>query len=54
MLTVWPKVWKSGSAPRTMSPGPTVVLVRAETSALRIRLRWESSAPFGCPVVPEV
>ncbi len=54
MLTVWPKEWKSGRAPRTTSPAAISQVVREETSALRKRLRWVSSAPFGLPVVPEV
>ena len=29
-------------------------VVREEISALRERLKWVSSAPFGLPVVPEV
>ena len=54
MLTVWPKEWKRGSEPRTTSPSRTSVIVSPEISALRLRLRWVSSAPLGLPVVPEV
>ena len=54
MPTDWPKEWKRGRAPRTTLPGPTSQVVREEISALRWRLRWVSSAPFGLPVVPEV
>ena len=54
MLTVWPKEWKSGRAPRTTSPALTSEVVREAMSALRERLKWVSSAPFGLPVVPEV
>ena len=54
MLTVWPKEWNSGRAPRTTSPCSITQVVREATSALRERLLWVSSAPFGLPVVPEV
>ena len=54
MLIVWPKEWKSGRPPKTMSPAPISEVVREATSALRWRLAWVSSAPFGLPVVPEV
>ena len=54
MPTDWPKEWNRGRAPSTMSPAPTSQVVREEISALRARLRWVSSAPFGLPVVPEV
>ena len=54
MLTVWPKEWKSGSEPRTTSPSSILQVVCEAISALRVRLRWVSSAPFGLPVVPEV
>ena len=33
---------------------PLVVCSSRETSALRRRLSWVSSAPFGVPVVPDV
>ena len=54
MLTVWPKEWNSGRPPKTTSPAAISEVVREETSALRWRFAWVSSAPFGLPVVPEV
>ena len=54
IATVWPKEWNSGSAPSTTSRGPRFSSVVLVTSTLASRLAWVSSAPFGCPVVPDV
>ena len=54
IATVWPKVWKSGSAPSTTSPASIRNVVREMISEFSSRLRWASAAPFGLPVVPEV
>ena len=50
---VWPKEWNSGSAPSTTSSSERSKRPR-ETSELRRRLSWVSSAPLGVPVVPDV
>ena len=51
---VWPKAWKNGRHPRITSAVSSPSRVVAMTWALRLRLKWVSSAPFGWPVVPEV
>src|SRR3954464_979895 len=54
IVQVWPNEWKSGSAPSSTSSlliSPSFCDTPAE---LRYRFAWVSSAPFGCPVVPEV
>ena len=50
---VWPKAWKSGSAPSAtiVSSKPNSA---TEASTLCVRLPCVSSAPFGVPVVPDV
>ncbi len=50
---VWPKEWKSGSAPRIIA-SPSIPNSSTATSAFLRMLAWVSSAPFGVPVVPEV
>ena len=47
-----PAVWKSGMAVTTVSP---LCAMRAATKAAFVtRARWDSNAPFGLPVVPDV
>ncbi len=52
--TVWPKAWKSGSAPRAMSSARMSLASKALTVAFMTRLKWVSTAPLGTPVVPLV
>ena len=55
MITVWPKEWKSGSTQSRVSGRSASASKSASlASALEIMLRCISSAPLGCPVVPEV
>ena len=50
---VWPKAWNSGSAPSMTASGPSSNS-SSETATFSVRFPWVSSAPLGCPVVPEV
>ena len=50
---VWPKEWKSGSAPSTTEPS-SMSVKSAKAATLRARFACVSSAPFGVPVVPDV
>ena len=52
--TVCPNTWNSGRPPNITSSGPAWTMSARDTSVLLMRLPWVSSAPFGCPVVPEV
>ena len=51
---VWPKEWNSGSPPKMTSCGPTRTRSFAITSTFIDRFPCDSSAPLGCPVVPDV
>ena len=51
---VSPNTWNSGRHPMTTSDGLRLNSVSALSWALVRRLAWLSSAPLGCPVVPEV
>ena len=49
-----PKEWASGSTASTVSAGPSAITGSAHDSLASRRARWESSAPLGSPVLPEV
>jgi hypothetical protein len=51
---VRPKQWNSGRQPITTSSGVSSTRVSAAIRALLARFACVSSAPFGCPVVPDV
>jgi hypothetical protein len=51
---VRPKTWNSGRQPMTTSSVELSSRVSAVVRALPARLACVSSAPFGCPVVPDV
>ena len=53
-FTVAPKVWNSGSATRWVSSPGWEPKRRLQVRAFITWLEWLSSAPLGCPVVPEV
>ncbi len=57
MPTVCPKEWNSGSAIRKACCSGGMVELRTSPllwMAFITMLSWLSSAPLGCPVVPEV
>ena len=51
---VRPKTWNNGRQPMITSSGEFSSRVSAVVRALPARFACVSSAPFGCPVVPEV
>jgi hypothetical protein len=51
---VRPKTWNRGRHPMMTSPVALSSSVSAVVRQFPARLAWVSSAPFGCPVVPEV
>ena len=51
---VRPNTWNSGRQPMITSSGVISMSVSTVVRALLARLAWVSSAPLGCPVVPEV
>ena len=51
---VCPNTWNIGSPPKITSSGCAWTMSAQVTLVLLRRLPWVSSAPFGCPVVPEV
>jgi len=51
--TLSPKMWNSGSATTTTSSSWNST-TRPGMSAFMYSVKWESTAPFGTPVVPEV
>ena len=54
-ITVCPKEWNSGSTHRNVSGcSASAPNCSSPSSALSRMLRCRSSAPLGCPVVPEV
>ena len=54
IVQVWPKVWKSGSAPSSTSSCEKRPSVWAEIVQFLRRFGCVSSAPLGWPVVPDV
>ena len=54
-MQVCPNEWKRGSVASALSSLRSSSTSLGTTNAqLRKRLLWLSSAPFGCPVVPDV
>ena len=51
---VWPKVWKSGSPPKSLSPRRKSMVFSSVVWVCSIKARCVPSAPLGLPVVPEV
>ena len=51
---VWPKLWNSGSAPSSLSSLVISPRWSAATVQFLYMFEWVSSAPLGCPVVPDV
>ncbi len=49
-----PKEWASGSTASTRSSGPRPMTGPAHDSLATASAAWESTAPFGWPVLPEV
>jgi hypothetical protein len=54
MVQVWPKVWNRGRQPRIRSPARRSKVSSSSTSTCMTSARWDPSAPFGWPVVPDV
>ena len=51
---VRPKTWNRGRQPMITSSGVPSSRVSCVVRALLFSPAWVSSAPFGCPVVPDV
>ena len=49
-----PAMWKKGAVRKPTSESSNIFIARMQVSACSCMLRWESSTPFGRPVVPEV